>query len=87
MSLRVLAVTSFPLFLLVQGKTHEFHNSFTQSDSNVIRGGVLALANIFPSDCIQLQDLYNAAQLSKARDLQLALVPVNQAVTKQFGSN
>lgn len=48
-------------------------------------GGVCALANIAPQKCIELLDLYNKAELGKAKQLQGTLVEPNTAVTARFG--
>ena len=48
-------------------------------------GGILALANVAPSECVQIQRLLTAGETSEARDLQLKMLPVNRAVTATFG--
>jgi len=52
-------------------------------------GGVMALANVFPTRCAQLYDLYKSMNSSNdfqnAQSLQALLVPVNQIVTGMFG--
>ena len=48
-------------------------------------GGILALANVAPRECVQIQALLNQDKLEQARDLQLKMLPVNQAVTATFG--
>ena len=48
-------------------------------------GGVLALANVAPQDCIDLHQLFQAGQWDEAAELQRRLVPVNAAVTARFG--
>ena len=48
-------------------------------------GGVLALANVAPRECVQIQKLLTEGQLELARDLQLRMLPVNRAVTATFG--
>lgn len=48
-------------------------------------GGVLALANIAPGECIALCDLFQEGEISEARALQQKLLPVNQAVTVTYG--
>ena len=48
-------------------------------------GGVLALANIAPSECINIYDLVNDGKLDEARKLQSKLIPVNKAVTGKYG--
>jgi len=48
-------------------------------------GGVLALANIAPDECVALCDHVAAGELDIARQLQYRLLPINQAVTTRFG--
>jgi len=48
-------------------------------------GGICALANTLPGPVCDLQGLYDAGDLSAARDLQHKLIGPNNAVTKQFG--
>ena len=48
-------------------------------------GGILALANVAPRECIRIQTLLSEGRLEQARDLQLKMLPVNQAVTATFG--
>jgi 4-hydroxy-2-oxoglutarate aldolase len=48
-------------------------------------GGVLALANIAPQQCIDIYQLFQAGRLEEAAELQRRMVPVNAAVTAQFG--
>ncbi len=48
-------------------------------------GGVLALANIAPEHCVKIFKLVKAGDFEAARDLQLKMLPVNQAVTAVYG--
>ena len=48
-------------------------------------GGILALANVAPRECVQIQTLLAEDRLEQARDLQLKMLPVNRAVTATFG--
>jgi len=48
-------------------------------------GGILALANVAPRECVQIQTLLTEGKLDQARDLQLKMLPVNKAVTATFG--
>ncbi len=48
-------------------------------------GGILALANVAPRECVQIQTFLNDGQVKQARDLQLKMLPVNRAVTATFG--
>ncbi len=48
-------------------------------------GGTLALANVFPNECARLQTLFEAGKIKEARDLQMALIDSNNAVTARWG--
>jgi 4-hydroxy-2-oxoglutarate aldolase len=48
-------------------------------------GGVCALANVAPEACVKIYDLVKAGDLDAARELQLRMLPVNQAVTAVYG--
>jgi 4-hydroxy-2-oxoglutarate aldolase len=48
-------------------------------------GGVLALANIAPEHCVKIFKRVQAGDFEAARDLQLKMLPVNQAVTAVYG--
>lgn len=49
------------------------------------QGGTLALANIFPNECAELQELYETGRLKEARELQFRLMESNAAVTSRWG--
>ncbi len=48
-------------------------------------GGILALANIAPEECVELQRLFDAGRHGEASALQMKLIPVNKAVTSKYG--
>jgi 4-hydroxy-2-oxoglutarate aldolase len=48
-------------------------------------GGVLALANVAPKQCIDIVSMYEEGRWEKAAELQRRLLPVNAAVTARFG--
>jgi len=48
-------------------------------------GGVLALANVAPEECVKLHELFQGGDYKAARQIQLKMIPVNQAVTATFG--
>ena len=48
-------------------------------------GGVLALANIAPEECVELQRLFESGRHDDASALQKKLIPVNKAVTSKYG--
>ncbi len=50
------------------------------------KGGILALANFAPDECVELVRLFAAGQIAEARRLQQRLLPINAAVTTRFGA-
>jgi 4-hydroxy-2-oxoglutarate aldolase len=48
-------------------------------------GGVVALANIAPQQCVDLYTLYHEGRWDEAADLQRRMVPVNTAITARYG--
>lgn len=48
-------------------------------------GGVCALANVAPEQCVQIFKRVKEGSLAEARQLQLKMLPVNQAVTAIYG--
>ena len=48
-------------------------------------GGILALANIAPAECIQIQKLVDENKLSEALEIQKRMNPVNNAITAKYG--
>ncbi len=48
-------------------------------------GGVLALANVAPLQCIKIAELVKTGDFEEARKLQLKMLPVNQAITATYG--
>ena len=48
-------------------------------------GGVLALANIAPLQCVKIYELIKDGKYEEAKKLQLKMIPVNQAVTANYG--
>ncbi|HUI31324.1 MAG TPA: dihydrodipicolinate synthase family protein [Candidatus Acidoferrales bacterium] len=48
-------------------------------------GGILALANIAPAECIEVQRLFEAGRHNEASGLQTKLIPLNKAVTSKYG--
>lgn len=47
-------------------------------------GGVFALANIAPAQCIAIHRFFLEGKLQEARDLQVRMIPVNTAVTARW---
>jgi len=48
-------------------------------------GGVLALANIAPSQCLAIHRHFLNGEWEKAREIQVRMIPVNTAVTRGWG--
>jgi 4-hydroxy-2-oxoglutarate aldolase len=48
-------------------------------------GGILALANVAPEHCVRILNTFREGNIDEARNLQLTMLPVNQAVTATFG--
>jgi 4-hydroxy-2-oxoglutarate aldolase len=48
-------------------------------------GGILAVANAVPEECVQIQDLYDKGRMNEARLLQEKLTPLAKAVTTKYG--
>ena len=48
-------------------------------------GGILALANVAPEECVSIMSLVEAGDLARARELQARLLPLNHAVTAAHG--
>jgi 4-hydroxy-2-oxoglutarate aldolase len=48
-------------------------------------GGILALANIAPVQCLAIQDLFFQGKINDARKIQNKMIPVNTAITSQWG--
>lgn len=48
-------------------------------------GGILALANIAPNHCIDMYKAFNSGDIEKARNIQLKIISVNDAVTRKWG--
>jgi 4-hydroxy-2-oxoglutarate aldolase len=48
-------------------------------------GGILAVANVVPQECVQIQNLFNRGKMNEARLLQSRLTPLAKAVTTKYG--
>jgi 4-hydroxy-2-oxoglutarate aldolase len=48
-------------------------------------GGILAVAQVAPQECIQIQNLFNKGEMNEARALQNRLTPLAKAVTTKYG--
>ncbi|MDI9369984.1 MAG: dihydrodipicolinate synthase family protein [Synergistaceae bacterium] len=48
-------------------------------------GGTMAVANVVPDYCVEIMERFEGGDLEGARRMQLALLPLNAAVTTRFG--
>lgn len=48
-------------------------------------GGIMALANIAPLQCLELQQHFLQGRIKEARDIQNRMIPVNTAITSGWG--
>jgi 4-hydroxy-2-oxoglutarate aldolase len=48
-------------------------------------GGILAVANVVPQECVQIQNFFKKRKMSEARALQGQLTPLAKAVTARYG--
>lgn len=48
-------------------------------------GGILAVANVVPQECVLIQNLFNKEKMNEARLLQSRLTPLAKAVTTKYG--
>jgi 4-hydroxy-2-oxoglutarate aldolase len=48
-------------------------------------GGILALANVAPRECVAIYDHVQRGELEAAREIQFRMMPVGAAVTSRFG--
>ncbi len=48
-------------------------------------GGILAVANIAPNECVRIYELFQQGKIAEAGELHLRLLPVARAATSQFG--
>lgn len=48
-------------------------------------GGILAVANAFPEECVQIYRLFIQGRMEEAKRLQYRLTPIAKAVTTQYG--
>jgi len=68
-------------FAVLAGTASVLYNGLT---SGAV-GGIVALANIAPDECVRIQKLVDTGKLQEALALQQRLIPVNKAVTSQYG--
>ena len=48
-------------------------------------GGILAVANVVPQECVQIQNLFKRGKMEEAKGLQGRLTPLANAVTVKYG--
>lgn len=76
-----LAANVHPDFRLIVGTASVL---FSGLSSGAV-GGILALANIAPDECIQIYNLMRERNFERALEIQNRMIPVNRAVTAKFG--
>ena len=76
-----LAANVHPDFRLIVGTASVL---FSGLSSGAV-GGILALANIAPDECIQIYNLMREKNFERALEIQNRMIPVNKAVTAKFG--
>ncbi|RIV17129.1 4-hydroxy-tetrahydrodipicolinate synthase [Alicyclobacillaceae bacterium I2511] len=70
-----------PDFSVFAGSASYFYVSLMMG----AKGGTLALANVFPDECVQIQELFQAGKLEEAKNIQLRLLESNEALTTKWG--
>jgi 4-hydroxy-2-oxoglutarate aldolase len=68
-------------FAVLVGTASVLYNGLTSG----AMGGILALANIAPEECVHIKKLILAGKLPESLTLQKRMIPVNKAVTTQYG--
>ena len=48
-------------------------------------GGILALANIAPDECLKIFKLFSEGKLNEAEEIQSRMLAVNKAITATYG--
>lgn len=49
------------------------------------QGGIPAVANVAPVECLEILNLYRCGDISNAKKIQLKILRLNRAVTSQYG--
>lgn len=68
-------------FAVLVGTASMLYSGFTSGTV----GGILALANIAPDECIRIQTLIDKGNLAEALEIQNRMIPLNKAVTAKYG--
>jgi len=50
-----------------------------------VAGGILAVANVAPNECVEIFNLYQQGKVAEAGELHLRILPLARAVTSQYG--
>ena len=80
-SLRSASVRDAKWFVVFSGN----YGAMLPSLSLGVVGGILAVANIAPKECVEIYELFRQGRITEAGELHLRLLPVARAVTSQFG--
>ncbi len=70
-----------PGFVVLAGSASFFYPALAIG----VRGGILALANVAPQQCLEMYRLFQQGEIDRGRELHLRLLPVNQAITARWG--
>ena len=70
-----------PSFQVLSGSANFFYPSLAIG----VAGGILALANIAPEASVALFELFGEGRIDEGRELHLRMLPVNMAVTSNWG--
>lgn len=68
-------------FSVIVGTASMLYSGFTSG----CVGGILALANIAPNECVSIQELIEERNWKEALEIQNRMIPINKAVTAKFG--
>ncbi len=70
-----------PSFQVLAGSANFFYPALAIG----VQGGILALANVAPEQCLEMYQFFQKGEIDKGRELHLRLLPVNQAITARWG--
>ncbi|OQX60807.1 MAG: hypothetical protein B5M51_09910 [Anaerolinea sp. 4484_236] len=83
---KILAVTWQKWLILCGWQRPIFKSSFLLAGLAVgAVGGVMALSSVAPEKCFEILRLFHAGDMAGAAKLQREVIPINTAITSQFG--
>ena len=65
-----------PAFQVLAGSANFFYPALAIG----VRGGILALANVAPEQCLEMYHLFQKREIDRGRELHLRLLPENPAI-------